>query len=50
MKRSVTLLAALVLACPLAAQAPRAIAPEDFAWAWPVETAGADGVVRFTAT
>lgn len=50
MKRIAALLVASALAWPLAAQAPRAIAPEDFAWAWPVETAGAQNVVRFALT
>lgn len=51
MKRTLALLVASALAWPLAAQSPpRAIAPEDFAWQWPIQTQGADGVVRFSLT
>jgi hypothetical protein len=50
MKRIAALLVASALAWPLAAQAPRAIVPEDFAWAWPVQTDGNAGVVRFALT
>lgn len=50
MKRTLALLVASALAWPLAAQAPRAIAPQDFAWAWPIDTTGADPVVRFALT
>ena len=51
MKRTLALLVASVLAWPLAAQSPpRAIAAQDFAWQWPIETRGADGVVRFALT
>lgn len=50
MKRIAAFVVASALAWPLAAQAPRAIAPEDFAWSWPVDTGGADSVVRFALT
>lgn len=40
-----------LLSAPLAAQTPpRPIAPAEFAWQWPVETRGVDGVVRYTLT
>lgn len=51
MKRTLALIVAGALAWPLAAQSPpRAMAAEDFAWQWPIETRGADGVVRFALT
>lgn len=43
------LLSALLLA-PLGAQAPRPLAPNDFAWQWALDTAGADGAVRLSLT
>ena len=46
MKHALTLIVAGCLAWPLAAQTPpRAPAPADFAWQFPIETRGADGVV-----
>jgi propionate CoA-transferase len=50
MKRSLLVLLSLLLGTPLAAQAPTPLAPGQFAWQWPLDTAGADGVVRFTLT
>ncbi len=49
--RALALLLLAAVVAPLAAQQPpRPITPQDFAWQFPIETAGADGVVRFTLT
>lgn len=41
---------ALLMALPLAAQAPAPVTPEAFAWQWPIDVAGTDGAVRFALT
>lgn len=49
--KSLPLMLLAFAATVASAQSPsRPIAPADFAWQWPVDTAGADGVVRFTLT
>jgi hypothetical protein len=40
----------LLLCWPALAQSPAAVRPDDFAWQWPLDTAGAEGVVRVTLT
>ena len=51
MNRVIASMLVALLAAPAAAQAPpRPIVPSDFAWQWPLETANADGAVRFTLT
>ena len=51
MKRLGSLVLSALLIAPLAAQSPPApLAPTDFAWQWPLDVAGADGVARVSLT
>ena len=51
MKRLAVLILSALLLAPLAAQTPpRPLVPNDFAWQWPLDVAGADGAVRLALT
>lgn len=51
MKSLPAVLLVALMSSPAAAQAPaRAPVPQDFAWQWPIDTAGADGAVRLMLT
>jgi hypothetical protein len=49
-RRLTALLLAAIYVCASAQSPPRAIAPNDFAWQWPIAINSDDGVVRLTLT